>query len=59
MNFVLSNFILPQHPWQCPKLIMIIYFLGKTQISPTRNLFVRRAREIHGLDQNNANFESF
>ena len=34
-------------------------FLGKGQISPTKNLFVRRAHEIHGLDQNNTNFESF
>ena len=34
-------------------------FLRKTQISPSRNLFIQRACEIHGLDQNNMNFESF
>ena len=31
----------------------------KARISPSRNLFIRGAREIHGLDQNNANFEYF
>ena len=30
MNFILFDFILPwQLPWQCPKLIMIIYFREK------------------------------
>ena len=30
-----------------------------SRISPSRNLFVRRAQEIHGLDHNYMNFESF
>ena len=42
-----------------PKVNNDHLFLGKVRISPSRNLFVQRAHKIHGLDQNNANFESF
>ena len=42
-----------------PKVNNDHLFLGKTRISPTRNLFVQRSHETHGLDQNNMNFESF
>ena len=42
-----------------PKVNNDHLFLGKAQISSSRNLFIQRAHEIHGLDQINMNFESF
>ena len=59
MNFVLFNFIYHPISMAMPKANNDHLFLGKVRISPSRNLFIQRAREIHGLDQNNANFESF
>ena len=59
MNFILFNFIYHTISMAMPKAINDHLFLGKVRISPSRKLFVQRAREIHGSDQNNTNFESF
>ena len=39
-----------------PKVNNDHFFLRKTQNSPDRNLFISRAHDIHGLDQNYVNF---
>ena len=60
MNFILfSLYFTMATSMVTPKVNNVQLFLGKTRISPTRNLFIQRACETHGLDQNNVNFESF